>query len=105
MTARPVLGKVEDSVTAAGRGRQVLVLESDGSPGGYAQCFHRGPYRFDCSLHASNGLAPGGGMDAIFRELASGTGSISVDSTRCTWLASPTMRSSPTPMCTGTSRI
>ena len=43
MTARPVLGKVEDSVTAAGRGRQVLVLESDGSPGGYAQCFHRGP--------------------------------------------------------------
>jgi phytoene dehydrogenase-like protein len=43
VTARPVLGKVEDSVTAAGRGRQVLVLESDGSPGGYAQCFHRGP--------------------------------------------------------------
>ncbi|MGP0109752.1 MAG: phytoene desaturase family protein [Acidimicrobiales bacterium] len=69
MTARPVLGKVEGSVTAAGRGRQVLVLESDGSPGGYAQCFHRYPCRFDCSLHALNGLAPGGGMDAIYREL------------------------------------
>jgi len=63
------LGGLAAGVAAAGRGRRVRVLESGGSPGGYAQCFYRGPYRFETSLHALNGLAPGGGMDTIYREL------------------------------------
>lgn len=63
------LGGLAAAVTAAGQGRDVLVLEHHVVPGGYAQCFQRGPYRFDASLHALNGLAPGGGADALYREL------------------------------------
>jgi phytoene dehydrogenase-like protein len=63
------LGGLAAGVTAAGQGRHVVVLEQHNLPGGYAQCFQRGPYRFDASLHALNGLAPGGGMDAVYRDL------------------------------------
>ena len=63
------LGGLAAGVTAAGLGREVLVLEHHSLPGGYAQCFQRGPYRFDASLHALNGLTPGGGADSLYRDL------------------------------------
>jgi phytoene dehydrogenase-like protein len=63
------LGGLAAGVTLAGGGRTVVVLEQHTVPGGYAQCFQRGPYRFDISLHALNGLAPGGGVDHLYRDL------------------------------------
>ncbi len=63
------LGGLAAAVAAAGRGRHVVVLEQGENPGGYATCFQRGPYRFDASLHALNGLAPGGGLDGLYRQL------------------------------------
>ncbi len=63
------LGGLAAAVTAAGHGRNVIVLEQGDTPGGYASCFQRGPYRFDTSLHALNGLAPGGGADRLYRDL------------------------------------
>lgn len=63
------LGGLAAGVTLAGHGRKVVVLEQQTVPGGYAQCFQRGPYRFDVSLHALGGLAPGGGHDVLYRDL------------------------------------
>ena len=63
------LGGLAAAVELAHRGLRTLVLEHHSVPGGYAQCFQRGPYRFDASLHALNGLAPGGGADATYRAL------------------------------------
>ena len=63
------LGGLAAAVTLAGRGRKTVVLEQHSVPGGYATCFQRGPYRFDAALHALNGLEPGGGADALYREL------------------------------------
>ncbi|HVB45894.1 MAG TPA: NAD(P)/FAD-dependent oxidoreductase [Streptosporangiaceae bacterium] len=63
------LGGLAAGATLAGAGRKVVVLEQQASPGGYAQGFQRGPYRFDASLHALNGLAPGGGWDSLYHEL------------------------------------
>ena len=63
------LGGLAAGVALAGHGRTVVVLERHTVPGGYAQCFQRGPYRFDISLHALNGLAPGGGVDRLYRDL------------------------------------
>lgn len=63
------LGGLAAAVAAAGRGRHVVVLEQGENSGGYATGFQRGPYRFDASLHALNGLAPGGGHDRLYREL------------------------------------
>ncbi len=63
------LGGLAAGVTLAGGAHKVVVLEQHTVPGGYAQCFQRGPYRFDVSLHALNGLAPGGGLDHIYRDL------------------------------------
>lgn len=63
------LGGLAAGVTLAGHGRKVVVLEQHTVPGGYAQCFQRGPYRFDISLHALSGLAPGGGYDVLYRDL------------------------------------
>ncbi len=63
------LGGLAAGVTLAGSGRKVVVLEQHTVPGGYAQCFQRGPYRFDISLHALGGLAPGGGVDVLYQDL------------------------------------
>jgi phytoene dehydrogenase-like protein len=63
------LGGLAAGVTLAGSGRKVVVLEQHTVPGGYAQCFQRGPYRFDISLHALDSLAPGGGVDVLYRDL------------------------------------
>ena len=63
------LGGLAAAVTAAAHGKRVIVLERGESAGGYASCFERGPYRFDASLHALDGLAPGGGNDDIWRQL------------------------------------
>lgn len=63
------LGGLATAVTVAGAGRRALVLEQHTLPGGYATSFQRGPYRFDASLHALNGLTPGSGLEAMYREL------------------------------------
>jgi phytoene desaturase len=63
------LGGLAAGVMLAGSGRKVVVLEQHTVPGGYAACFQRGPYRFDVSLHALNGLAPGGGVDHLYQDL------------------------------------
>jgi prolycopene isomerase len=54
------LGGLAAAVTAARAGLRVLVLEHHAVPGGYAHNFQRGPYRFDVSLHALDGVSPGG---------------------------------------------
>jgi prolycopene isomerase len=63
------LGGLAAAVTLAGQGRRTVVLEQHTLPGGYASSFQRGPYRFDTALHALNGLAPGGGVDRLYRDL------------------------------------
>ncbi len=57
------------AVTASQAGRRVLVLEQGWGPGGYAVTFQRPPFRFDASLHALDGAAPGGGTDTLLRRL------------------------------------
>ncbi|MEI6289686.1 MAG: FAD-dependent oxidoreductase [Chloroflexota bacterium] len=50
-------------------GRKVLVLEHNPVPGGYAQEFRRGKYRFEASLHAIDGVGPGGWAYPILKDL------------------------------------
>ncbi len=54
------LGGLSAACTLAKAGKQVLVLEHHAVPGGYAHDFRRGRYRFEVSLHALDGIAPGG---------------------------------------------
>lgn len=63
------LGGLGAATTLADAGRRVLVLEHAHQPGGYAVTFDRPPFRFDASLHALGGLAPGGGTDALLKQL------------------------------------
>jgi prolycopene isomerase len=63
------LGGLGAAVALARAGHHVLVLEQGHQPGGYAVSFERPPYRFDASLHAYNGLCPGGGTDDLLRAL------------------------------------
>lgn len=59
-----IIGAGLGGLTAAGylakSGKKVLILEHHSVPGGYAQEFRRGKYRFDVALHAIDGAAPGG---------------------------------------------
>lgn len=64
------LGGLAAAVTLAGGGLTTVVLEQHSVPGGYASSFQRGPYRFDTALHELNGLAPGGGIDTLYRQLS-----------------------------------
>ncbi|GAB3015981.1 hypothetical protein GCM10011376_04940 [Nocardioides flavus (ex Wang et al. 2016)] len=63
------LGGLAAGVALAGEGRSTVVLEQHSIAGGYATGFQRGPYRFDAALHALNGLAPGGGVEEVYRAL------------------------------------
>lgn len=63
------LGGLGAAVTVADAGRSVVVLEHAQQPGGYAVVFERPPFRFDASLHALDGMAPGGGNDRLLRRL------------------------------------
>lgn len=54
------LGGLAAAVRAAQAGRSVLVLEQHAVPGGYAHSFRRGKFQFDVSLHAMDGVSPGG---------------------------------------------
>ncbi|HET9117895.1 MAG TPA: NAD(P)/FAD-dependent oxidoreductase [Pseudonocardiaceae bacterium] len=63
------LGGLAAAVTLAGGGKKTVVLEQHSMPGGYASSFQRDPYRFDTALHELSGLAPGGGMDTLYRQL------------------------------------
>lgn len=64
------LGGLGAATALTHAGRSVLVLEQAEQPGGYAVTFDRPPFRFDASLHALDGFAPGGGNDALLRRLA-----------------------------------
>ena len=63
------LGGLAAGVELSGAGQRVLVVEHHTLPGGYAQGFQRGPFRFDVSLHALDALAPGGGSDRLLQRL------------------------------------
>lgn len=63
------LGGLGAAVTLAQVGKKVLVLEQSGKPGGYAQDFQVNNFRFDVSLHAMDGLAPGGWGDVALKSL------------------------------------
>lgn len=69
-----VIGAGLGGLTAAGylarfHGKKVLVLEQHSKPGGYAHMFKRGDYRFEVSLHALDGLAPGSWTYPILTDL------------------------------------
>lgn len=53
----------------ARNGKKVLVLERHSKVGGYMTNFKRGPYTFEVSLHAMDGLNQDGWTRSIFEEL------------------------------------
>ena len=63
------LGGLGAATALAQAGLSVLVLEQAHQPGGYAVTFDRPPFRFDASLHALDGFAPGGGNDRLLEQL------------------------------------
>jgi phytoene desaturase len=68
-----VVGAGLGGLSAAGylakAGRQVLLLENNPVPGGYAQEFRRSKFRFEAALHAMDGVGPGGWAFPILRDL------------------------------------
>jgi prolycopene isomerase len=50
-------------------GMKVLVIEQHDKVGGYMSRFERGPYQFEASLHAMDGLDEGGITNNTFRQL------------------------------------
>jgi all-trans-retinol 13,14-reductase len=63
------LGGLGAAITLAQAGKKVLVLEQSTKPGGYAQDFWVNGFRFDVSLHAMDGVAPGGWGDVALKSL------------------------------------
>ncbi len=63
------LGGLGAAVTLAQANKKVLVLEQSNKPGGYAQDFWVNGFRFDVSLHAMDGLAPGGWGEVAVKAL------------------------------------
>lgn len=53
-------GGLGAAATLAKKGKKVLVLEQHEKVGGYMTSFERYPYTFEVSLHAMDGLDPGG---------------------------------------------
>lgn len=63
------LGGLSAAAYLAKAGKKVLVLEHHAVPGGYAHEFRRGKYRFEVSLHALDGAAPGGWAYPVLKDL------------------------------------
>ncbi len=63
------LGGLTAAAYLARAGKRVLVLEHHSVPGGYAHEFKRAGFRFEVSLHAIDGVAPGGWSYPILDEL------------------------------------
>jgi phytoene desaturase len=63
------LGGLSSAAYLAKAGKKVLVLEHNPVPGGYAQEFRRGKYRFEAALHAMDGVGPGGWTYPILKDL------------------------------------
>jgi prolycopene isomerase len=68
-----VIGAGGGGLGAAARlalaGKKVLVFEQHDKVGGYMTSFSRGDYSFEVSLHAMDGLDPGGLTSAAFQKL------------------------------------
>src|SRR6056297_562460 len=68
-----VVGAGGGGLAAAARlseaGKSVLVIEQHDKPGGYMTSFRRGDYRFEVSLHAIDGLDPGGLSHEFFHKI------------------------------------
>lgn len=68
-----VIGAGLGGLSAAGylaqASKRVLVLEHHSVPGGYAHEFRRGRFRFEVSLHALDGAAPGGWAYSVLKDL------------------------------------
>ncbi len=63
------LGGLSAAAYLAKAGQRVIVLEHHAVPGGYAHEFRRGKYRIEVSLHALDGVDPGGWTRTIFEDL------------------------------------
>jgi phytoene dehydrogenase-like protein len=63
------LGGLSAAASLARAGARVAVLEQHTVPGGYAHCFRRGRFQFEASLHAVDGVAPGGWAHGPLRSL------------------------------------
>ena len=60
------LGGLSCAAYLAKHGQKVLVLEKQGTPGGYASSFRRGAYKFDSGLHMLGAMGKGQNMTRFF---------------------------------------
>jgi len=63
------LGGLSTAAYLARAGQRVLVLEHHSIPGGYAHEFKRSGFRFEVSLHAMDGVQPGGWAYPVLKDL------------------------------------